>query len=236
MEQNQKLLQNRNFLIGGLVVLLVIGYFLIQRQKDANPQTAEDQTSSENTNTNGGQSEIDNSQNTNSTSTSNETNPAPSSSAPSGNVSATGTLRPSDKPALGNLMLDSNRGKIYVRTNRDFSSLVGKQTSLDANGTINSFVFLGFGTGSSTGTIAGATKPTDTAAVGGGDTLPAGVRVSGTLVSSDNKSKGDFVINSGSGKIYLKSQHDYAALVGSDVELSANGTINNFTGAVLNKK
>jgi hypothetical protein len=228
MEQSQKLLQKRNYLIAGIVALLVIGYFVFQGQEASAPQTSEEQASGENTN--GEQIGSETNQNTNSSP--NEDQTAADGDLFAGNVSATGTLRASDNPSRGNLVLDSNRGKIYVQTSRDFSSLLGKEVALDAEGTINSFVFLSF---LEAGAVAGT--ETDTSAVGGGESEePSTVRLSGTLAASDNEVKGNYIINSSVGKIYLRSQHDRSSWIGTNVELTANGTINSFTGAVLKQK
>jgi hypothetical protein len=232
MEQTQNVSPKRNYLIAGLVVVVVIGYFLFQRKDASNPQTTDDQTNSENTSSAPTGSET--SQNTNNSTNQNQTTTG--NSVPAGNVSATGTLVVSDNPGRGNLMLlDSSHGKIYVKTSRDFTAIIGKPVTLSAKGTVGSFVFLGFNP-SSGGVVAGTTT-TDTSAMGGGDTQPAGtVNLSGTLAASDNQVKGNYIINSSSGKIYLKSQHDYSAWVGSDVALTATGTINSYTSAVLAKK
>lgn len=236
MEPSQKVLQNRNYLIAGIVVVLAIGYFVVQKQEAKAPQTSEDQVSGENTNS--AQTGGETNQNTNSSSGSNS-QPAASSEIPTenaGNIEATGTVQVSDIPSRGNFMLDSSRGKIYVKTSRDFSDLVGKQANLAAEGNINSFVFLGFIPGAVNGNVAGAAT-TDISDAGGGDTLPTtAVSLSGTLSASDDQTKGNYLINSPSGKIYFKSQHDYTAWQSSAVELTATGTINSFTGAVLNKK
>jgi hypothetical protein len=142
-----------------------------------------------------------------------------------GNVSASGTLMASDNADKGNLVVDSSAGKIYIKTGRDFSSLIGKNVTLQAEGTINKFVFLGF-----------AEATVDAGDVGGGEPVSsANVSFSGIL-NKNNSSMGDYTVVSGNTTVYLKTVHDYSSLVGSEVVLKANGTLKEFTGATISKK
>lgn len=145
----------------------------------------------------------------------------------SGNVTATGTLRASDNAARGNLMVESSSGKVYVSTGRDFSSLIGTQVTLNAEGSLNNFVFLGFNDSKVAGT--------DTTAVGGSNEA-GNVAFSGTLRTSDNTDKGNYVIHSGSSHVYLQTVRDYSAWVGQDVVLNATGSLDSFYNAVLTQK
>lgn len=149
-----------------------------------------------------------------------------------GNVSVTGTLRESDNAARGNYMVESSRGKFYVSTSRDYSSRVGQEVTLQADGTVNSYTFLGFsgvtpdnGNGDDAGDVGGA--PTEEPA--------AEVTFTGKLMQSDNADRGNYVIVSGATKVYLKTVRDYSAWVNENVTLTAEGTLNSFSGAVLNK-
>lgn len=145
----------------------------------------------------------------------------------SGDVTATGTLRASDNPARGNLMIDSNRGKIYISTKRDFSSLIGSQVTLQAEGTLNQFRFLGF---ANTGADVGGAPDQDQA-----PTTPANsVTFRGKLDKSSSV-KGNYTITSGNTVVYFKTVRDYSAWVGSDVTLHASGTLNSFTNGRLVK-
>jgi hypothetical protein len=142
-----------------------------------------------------------------------------------GNVSADGTLMVSDNAAKGNLVIDSSAGKIYIKTVRDFSSLIGKHVTLQAEGNINQFVFLGF-----------AEATMDAGDVGGGEPTTANnVTFSGMLNKNDS-AQGNYTIVSGHTTVFLKTVHDYTALVGSEVVLKATGTINSFTHATITKK
>lgn len=142
-----------------------------------------------------------------------------------GNVNASGTLKASDNAAKGNLVIDSSAGKIYIKTGRDFSSLIGKNVTLQAEGTINKFVFLGF-----------AEATMDAGDVGGGEpTQTADVNFSGIL-NKNNSSAGNYTVVSGGTTVYLKTVHDYSSLVGSEVVLKANGSLKEFTGATISKK
>jgi hypothetical protein len=159
----------------------------------------------------------------------NQPTPAPTSAG--GDVTARGTLKSSDNPSRGNLMVQTENSKIYVSTSRDFSGLIDQEVTLLASGNINDFVFLGFR--ESDRTIAG----TDTTARGGaGNEMPSGdVNFTGTLKASDNISKGNYIIVSGKTKVYLKSVHDYSAWLNSEVNLTADGTLASFTNARLSK-
>ncbi len=212
-----------NWVIGGLLVVAVVVYFIVSSQNGTNPEDG-------------------NNEDENGEQTQNETSPTPTptpGTTPTpgsgsdddgeavGNVSATGTLLASDNAARGNLMVDSDKGKIYIATQRDFSSLIGKKVTLQADGSLNSFKFLGF---------AEAIAPTTGSDVGGAPDADSEVHVNGNLRVSDNSAKGNYVIVSDVGNIYLKTVHDYSAWVGYDVHLKAFGSINSFTGAIVTKK
>lgn len=226
MEQTEGFWQtNRNYLIGGVIVVIAIILFVVQANKDNNDQTEDQQTAEQNTNTQNGSV---NGNDTDSSNPSNQNqNGQTSSNFTSGNVSAVGLLRVSDNTARGNLMVESNRGKIYIKTSRDFSSLVGKSVTMNAEGSLNSFKFLGFNE-SVTPT------PADQPDVGGSN--EGLVQVSGKLEKSGSVEKGDYTIASNQGIIYLKTVHNYDTWIGSDVDLKANGTIQSFTNAVVTKK
>lgn len=231
--KNMEFLQkNLWYIIAGIVVIIIVALAITSnRNKDAqktaggnqnNEQTASENTANpqpQNQNTNTPQNVPANMA---------ENLPVVTNS---GNVSAIGTLKTSDNTAKANLMVESNKGKIYIATKRNFSSLLGQQVTLQAEGTINKFVFLGFAE-SSTGSVAG----TDTTAKGGGEEVSGNVKFTGTLMNSDTTAKGNYTIASGNTKVYLKTVRDYSAWVGSQVELRATGTINSFTNAILNKK
>ena len=53
-----------------------------------------------------------------------------------------GTLWLSDNEARGNLMLINSTATVYVRTSRDFSSLVGKYVIVSIDGILENFVLL----------------------------------------------------------------------------------------------
>jgi|SRR3989344_5560082 len=218
MEQNPSEGQNHGFwqkyknylLIAGAIAVLILISFAI-RPNDEQENQNQEQTNGENTDT---IQEGDNNQIT-----------TPNVTVPTGNVSAKGRLLASDNAARGNLMMDSDQGKIYIATRRVFSDLVGREVTLLADGTIESFTFIGF-----------HETMGDGIAIGGPPDEPAGVvRVSGTLQESDDETMGNYLIISGATNIYFKSQWDYSALIGSDVNLTAIGTIESFTGARLSR-
>ncbi len=146
--------------------------------------------------------------------------------APSGNVTAQGTLKTSDNPARGNLLLDSQSGMIYIKTTRDFSSQIGQEVTMQAQGSLNQFVFLGFAESSVGQDVGGAPD----------EALSGNVSFSGTLRNSDSSTRGNYMITSGGTNVYLKTVHDYSSLVDSTVMLNATGTLNSFTNATVSKK
>lgn len=204
-------------------IILIAGVlYAVNRDKNTNDQKPNDQTSQDssqnptlNPGTDPGKIDGANTE-------------APTPAPAQGNVAAAGTLKVSDNKAKGNYMVDSSKGKIYIATKRDFSSLVDKQVTLNAEGNLNNFKFIGFN----------ESMGTDTTAMGGNpDQAPAtGVSFSGTLKTSDNGSMGNYVIVSGNTKVYLKTAHNYSAWVGTEVKLAATGTLKSFTNATVTKK
>ncbi len=66
-----------------------------------------------------------------------------SAAAPAGEDQAstwTGTLKASANPAKGNLVLVTSDQTIYIKTSRDFASLVGKTVKVTYQGTPQNFV------------------------------------------------------------------------------------------------
>ncbi len=223
MEQNEDpnqmmefVRKNRSYFIAGLVVILAV--ILLTTRKTDEASDRNEQTSAEST----GETKMDGE---NAEAKADEQNQNSNQSTASGNVSANGTLRLSDNTAKGNYVIDSNRGKVYIQTKRNFSNLVDKQVTLQAEGTLSSFTFLGFAEG-------GAVAPDTSKSAEQGNT----VSVSGELRKSDNNARGNYVIHSSSGHVYLQTAHDYSSWVGSEVNLIAKGTINSFSGAVVTKK
>ena len=51
-----------------------------------------------------------------------------------------GTLQKSDNAAKGNLLLITSDRNIYIRSNRDFSALIGKKVRVSYEGTWQNFV------------------------------------------------------------------------------------------------
>jgi hypothetical protein len=225
--------KNQNYLIAGVIAVILVGvvYFASTRGDDDGQQNQnqnqqqQEQSNQPQSGENPANGETNNNQNSGQ-------NGQQEGSTTTGDVSAVGTLRVSDNPAKGNLMLESNRGKIYIATKRDYSGSVGKQVTLQASGDIKSFTFLGFK--EAAGNIAQAPSQEDDK---GGSNEPTGnVSFSGRFDKSDNSAKGNYQIVSGQTKVYLQSQRDYSALVGSDVNLNAQGSLKSFTGAVVTKK
>lgn len=229
MEENQSFWdKNKNYIIAGVIVLLAVAFIANQRKNNDDTEQREDQTTEESKGDINGDGVTDSSKQNEekmaSDAMSNDAKPV------IGNVSATGKLKTSDNLEKGNLMMASNRGAVYIKTSRDYSAWIDKEVTLNAEGDINSFKFLGFAEVSPT------MAAVDTTAQGGSNDSDSMVSVSGRLEKSDDTAKGNYVIHSSSGKIYLKSVHNYDAWTGSDVLLSAKGTINSFTEAVLHKK
>ncbi|OGE79918.1 MAG: hypothetical protein A2660_00490 [Candidatus Doudnabacteria bacterium RIFCSPHIGHO2_01_FULL_45_18] len=210
-------------LIIAAIVVVAIVIFVANRNGGPENQNENEQTNEQTDNTDQNEDQDNLRQNG---STDND-----GSAQSTGNVTAKGILMSSDDPIRGNLMLTSEASKIYIATVRDFSVLLQKQVTLQAEGDINNFKFLGFAEGQ------GLVSGTDTQAVGGGDTLPvADVRFEGTFRTSDNVDRGNYMIVSGSTKVWLISVRDYSPLLGMEAVLTATGTIDSFTNATVVKK
>ena len=54
-----------------------------------------------------------------------------------------GVLYKTDNPMRGNLKLESGNSDIYIRTSRDFSSLIGFQVLVVVSGTTDNFELIG---------------------------------------------------------------------------------------------
>lgn len=220
--------RNQTYLIVGLVVLIAVILIAAQRRGDNNQSNEDSQNQEQTQNQNNQNSD---SQNQNPTPENQNAGSGNNAGSGSQNVSASGTLSVSDNLSRGNYMVQSNRGKVYVQTKRDYANLVGKTVALSATGTINSFTFLGFN--ESAGTVAGV----DTTARGGaGDEASGNVNFSGKLSASDNQTFGNYMITSNAAKVYLKSVRDYTALIGSTVNLNALGSLKSFTNAKISKQ
>jgi hypothetical protein len=213
--------KNQIWLIVAAIVILAGGYYLVTRNDDQGTTNTGDQGQQSDGQTQPGNTDSNTNQNGN-------TNGAQTGDQGqnSGNVTATGTLRASDNAARGNLMIEGSSGKIYVATKRDFSSLLDKPVTLQAEGTLNSFKFLGFAESN-----VSAPAPDQ-----GGTNEGSDVAVTGTLRASDNLDRGNYLVDSASGKIYLQTARDYSAWLNQQVELNASGTLDSFTGASLIKK
>jgi hypothetical protein len=224
---------SRNQVLAGIAVIAAIVIIVIAatRNGDNNDNSSNDQAN---------QNQNQNNQNQNSGEQpppppAGEPAPTPNPTTTSGDVSAAGVLRTSDNAARGNLMVDTGKSKIYIATSRNFSNLVDKQVTLQAQGTINKFTFLGFKEGGSMGNVAG-TDTDNTAKGGAEEEATRNVSFSGKLAKSDNSAKGNYVIVSGNVKVYLQTARDYSSLVGSEVTLTATGTIKSFANARVVKK
>jgi hypothetical protein len=222
----------QNWVLAGLVVLAIIVFFIIRGQVSHNNDQNNDNRGMEEQNQGQNSGDGQNSPTPTPNPTADQTpNPVPANST-AGNVSAVGTLKASDNASRGNLMVESSKGKIYVSTKRDYSAWIGKTVTLDAAGTLDSFKFLGF----LEAKVAGASTSDNGADMGGAPEADTNVKFSGKLQTSPNASRGNYTIVSGNTVVYFKTVRDYSAWVGSDVTLSAQGSLNSFTHAVLMKK
>src|SRR3989344_4437128 len=223
MEQNQGFWQKYWYylLVVAVVVLVIV---LIAAQPGPDEEGAqEEQTNTQNTDT-------DAPENQNHDGAVNGGQTGANGGTVTGNVSARGTLRTSDDAGKGNLVIESDKGRIYIHTVRDFSALLDKDVTLNAEGALQSFVFLGL---AETGVT-----PADNNATGGPAPEEASkpVQINGTLAASADTSRGNYLILTDTTKVYLQSVRDYSAWIGTDVELSASGTIESFINAKLTRK
>ncbi len=241
--------QNRNpLIIAAIVIILLVIYFATrgntetgQQNQNSNQEMSDQLNSNSDSNKEGDQGNKP-AEGSAMTNTSKPANPTPTTSgeAMTGNLTVTGKLSTTDNAAKGNYMVASDKGMVYVNTQRDFSSLVGQNVTLTADGTMTAFTLMDI---KPAGDVKGAT---DTTAKGGDtETAPAPamkpeemgeVKFSGKLDKSTDPAKGTYTITSGKTVVYLQSSRDYSAWVGSDVDLTAKGTIKDFSGATLAKK
>lgn len=224
--------KNKNYVIAGVVVVLIVLSFVVKGQKPKEeqgvsnppPPTVTTENKDGKTDAQSGEKPAESAGETKAT-----PQVAGESVQGSGNVSAAGKLRVSDNPKLGNLMVESAKGKIYIATSRDFSTLVEKDVTVEANGSLDAFQFLGF--------AESKVAPADTTAKGGaGESMTGVVELSGKLQKSDNETLGNYTILYGTSVIYLKTRQDYSAWIDSDVHLTASGTLQSFTEAKIQKK
>ncbi len=253
MEQNQNqnktkefVQKNSNYLIAAVVVvILLVGYFTTRDRtvKDASNNASSTEQTQNNSSEEGDNAKVA-SDNTSMTSDSKKEGDksamkekSADGSMKTGSFTAKGTLQITDNPTKGNLMLASGKSKIYIATSRDFSALVGKESTLLANGTPEAFTFIGFKEADSA-----PVAMVDETAKGGDDSAmmkPENgglVSFSGTLQQTDNPAKGNFLLVSGKTKVYIESKQDYHSWVDKEVTLSATGTLQSFSGVSLKLK
>lgn len=218
---------NPIYVIVGLLAIMLVVYLIATGGNNGETDPGTENQGVEQTDN--GQNEPENGdENTNQNGTDQEGEETDSQDPQAGaNVNVSGTLQESDNPELGNLMVDSESGKIYINTARDFSSLLGTQVELNAEGTLNSFRFIGFNNESE------MVDDVDDTAKGGASDEARNVVFTGTLRSSDNSELGNYVISSGNTNVYLQTVRDYSAWLDQEVTLQATGSINSFTNALL---
>ncbi|MEO8065530.1 MAG: hypothetical protein ABI643_01580 [Candidatus Doudnabacteria bacterium] len=228
--QNKNLKESKTqiYMIGGLIVVIVALIVLARVGNKPNPEQESGDSVAGNTaevppppvNSNG--------------LTVKPASPAQTDSA--GNIAASGVLKTSDNTAKGNLVVDGSKGKIYIHTARDYSTLMDQAVDLRAEGTLQKFTFLGL---SKPGDVLGADVggvPDNEAPSAPTAETEGKVTFTGSLHVSDQQAKGNYMVVSGLTKVYLKTKQDLTALVSRDVTLSASGTLANFTNASLIKK
>jgi hypothetical protein len=218
---------NPIYVIVGLLAIMLVVYLIAtsgnnnDNTQDSDNQSAEQTDNGQNQPENGDQNSNQNGDDQTGEETDSQNQEA------GANVNVSGTLQESDNQSLGNLMVESESGKIYVNTGRDFSSLIGTKVELNAEGTLNSFRFIGFND------EAKMVDEVDDTAKGGAQDEVRNVTFAGTLRSSDNSELGNYVITSGGTNVYLQTARDYSAWVDQTVTLQATGSLNSFTNALL---
>jgi ribosome maturation factor RimP len=212
--------KNQIWLIVAVIVVLAGGYFLVTRNDDKAPESTNDRNEQGSEQTDGQNPPM-----TDENENQNGTEENGNQGQVSGNVTAKGTLSVSDNADRGNLMIESSSGKIYIATKRDFSALIGKEVSLQAEGTLNSFVFLGLN-----GETMAPEQPDR-----GGSNESGNVTFTGTLRGSDNLDRGNYTVSQDGSTVYLQTARDYSAWLDQKVTLTATGTLNSFTSARLTK-
>ena len=251
MEQEQDFWQKyRNYFIFGIVaVLLVIFFANRSNQPNNDKKSAQDEQQTE-------QNQAENNQNPDKTEAQKKDEEAKmeadkmaadkktteqnnTNGATITDVQLTGTLNHSNKPEIGNWVVESDQGQIFVNSNKDYSELIGKPVNLSASGNINSFTNAIITTANAK--VASDKPSQDTPTIDKNNSTSVNLSsnnfiVNGTLMNSDNQSIGNYVINSDQGNIQFKSVHDYSNLIGKQITLSANGDINSFTNGIVTAK
>lgn len=250
--------QNKNTLIAvGIVIILLIIYFTTRgntqqgTQSDSGSEQSTEQQMSNESEENKGETpavkpeEIKKSEDGKMADADKMDQKKDAMATPTGNLEIGGTLQASDNAAKGNLMLASSHGPVYIHTSRDFSALQGKTVTAKVNGSISAFTLVDItaNDGSKLKTT------TDTSAKGGSTeampaapetkpetTMTGSLHFSGKLDKSTDTAKGNYAIISGKTTVYIQTGKDYAAWIGSDVELTATGSLQSFTDAKITKK
>lgn len=222
------------WLVAGIIVVLAVGgYFLSKNQKPAEEQEQAQEQTEEQADGNDLTSADEENQNENlSLNQDSNLNENTSNIQSEGDVVVTGTLELSDDLSRGNLMIRSHGGRIYIATRRDFSALLGRAVNLSVRGNIESFTFLGLSEAGRGAEVAVTRPEASQPEVAAANAF----ELSGTLANSDDLSRGNYQILSGRNKVYLLSKRDYSSLLGAEVRLNAQGSIDSFTEARLVKK
>lgn len=266
--QNQSFFQkNQNYIIAGIIVVLLVIYFATQKPAPSDQQTTEEtsteQTTSEEEKTSEETKQTEeNKQESTTAETQPETNetqtpesePAKEASKPettspvtteSGNIMVTGKLMQSDNLSRGNLMVQKGGSKYYISTKRDFAPWINKEVTMEAKGELKNYTFIGIKEASAMAQNTPDKPGIDTTAKGGTNESPAtkpeetvsgSVSFAGKLEKSDNESKGNYMINSDKGKVYVKTGKDFSPWVGQEVNAQATGSLQNFSALVISKK
>ncbi len=109
----------QTYALAGVIILIVAGIWLF-RTKSTKNEVGE--------------------KNTQNQQTTEQNQPVTSSNSQSQAASTwTGTLKVSDTKVKGNLMLVTADHTVYLRTSRDFSSLVGKEVVVSYTGSLENF-------------------------------------------------------------------------------------------------
>lgn len=122
--------KNRGLLIAGVIIIILI-IISATRSSDNNTNSPVEQGQEQ-------MQEQDGTSMLNEGETKND-NTSTSNSSTNGQLVREGTLLVSDDSKQGNYMVRTSNSIFYIRTSRDFSSLVNKEVTMTAKGTVEMF-------------------------------------------------------------------------------------------------
>ncbi len=124
--------KNKGLIIAGVIIIILI---VISVSKNDSKTTTENSTTTQTEEQN--IDSVDNSKEN--TSTNKPESIKTENTSTTGNLIREGVLLTSDDSKQGNYMVKTQNSVFYIRTSRDFNSLLNKEVKMVANGTVEKF-------------------------------------------------------------------------------------------------